>query len=339
MTMLRVWGGGIYEHDLFYDECDRLGMLVWQDFMFACAMYPEDDRSSRAEVELEARYQVARLRSHPSSRSGAATTRTSGSTTCSSGTRRRAAYRARCFYDEILPRAVAELDPRTPYWPGSPVRRQRPQRARGGQRATTGRSGTASSRAASASSRAASSTPEHVAFTRYAEDVGRFISEFGMHAAPVRETLRRGIPADQLLPPQPGDGPAHQGQPEGQGRHAAPDGHGRAGRPGRVRRLHEIAQAEGLKFGIEHFRRRKPHCSGTLVWQLDDCWPVLSWALLDYYGFGKAGYYSLRRAFAPVLASFRDDDGAIELWITNDTARRRRGRGTRAAGDLRRARP
>jgi beta-mannosidase len=81
-----------------------------------------------------------------------------------------------------------------------------------------------------------------------------------------------------------------------------------------------IAQAEGLKFGIEHFRRRKPHCAGTLIWQLNDCWPVLSWAIMDYYGFGKAGYFYTRRVYAPVLASFKAlTDGSLELWITNDT--------------------
>jgi len=81
-----------------------------------------------------------------------------------------------------------------------------------------------------------------------------------------------------------------------------------------------IAQAEGLKFGIEHFRRRKPHCSGTLFWQLNDCWPVLSWSVLDYYGFAKAGYYYVKRAYSPVLASFKElEDGDVELWITNDT--------------------
>ncbi len=81
-----------------------------------------------------------------------------------------------------------------------------------------------------------------------------------------------------------------------------------------------IAQAEGLKFGIEHFRRRKPHCSGTLIWQLNDCWPVLSWSIMDYYGFGKAGYYYTRRVYAPILASFKTlADGSVELWITNDT--------------------
>jgi beta-mannosidase len=81
-----------------------------------------------------------------------------------------------------------------------------------------------------------------------------------------------------------------------------------------------IAQAEALKFGIEHYRRRAPHCSGTLIWQLNDCWPGLSWALIDYHGFGKAAYHFVRRVYSPVLASFRLQDGAVELWVTNDTA-------------------
>jgi beta-mannosidase len=77
-----------------------------------------------------------------------------------------------------------------------------------------------------------------------------------------------------------------------------------------------------MKFGVEHFRRRKPHCSGTLIWQLNDCWPVLSWSLIDYEGFGKPAYWFARRFYAPVLASFRAEaDGAVELWLTNDTAR------------------
>ncbi len=81
-----------------------------------------------------------------------------------------------------------------------------------------------------------------------------------------------------------------------------------------------IAQAEGLKFGIEHYRRRKPHCSGTLFWQLNDTWPGLSWSVLDYYAFPKAGYFYARRAYAPIMASFkREDDGGYSLWIVNDT--------------------
>jgi beta-mannosidase len=80
-----------------------------------------------------------------------------------------------------------------------------------------------------------------------------------------------------------------------------------------------ITQAEGLKFGIEHFRRRKPHCSGTLVWQWNDCWPGLTWAVLDYYAFPKAGYFFVKRAYEPVLASFKEEaDGGVSLWLTND---------------------
>ena len=74
-----------------------------------------------------------------------------------------------------------------------------------------------------------------------------------------------------------------------------------------------------MKFGVEHYRRRKPHCSGTLVWQLDDCWPAFSWAVLDYHGFRKPAWWALKRAFAPVLASLREADGLTELWVTNDT--------------------
>jgi hypothetical protein len=78
-----------------------------------------------------------------------------------------------------------------------------------------------------------------------------------------------------------------------------------------------LAQAEGLQFGIEHYRRRKPHCPGTLIWQLNDCWQVLSWSIVDYYGFGKAGYFYTRRAYAAVMASFqKGNDGSVELWIT-----------------------
>jgi beta-mannosidase len=82
----------------------------------------------------------------------------------------------------------------------------------------------------------------------------------------------------------------------------------------------QTAQAEGLKLAVEHYRRRKPHCSGALVWQLNDCWPAQSWAYIDYYGIPKAAYYALRRAFAPVLASFRDTaEEGVELWVCNDT--------------------
>src|SRR5256886_6119588 len=157
-------------------------------------------------------------------------------------------------------------------------------------------------------------------FLHYAEDMGRFSSEFGMHASPVYDTLRRNIPADQLSYHSPSMDHHNKDNPKNKGDNLMITVTGLPGNLEEYIDYSMIAQAEGLKFGIEHYRRRKPHCSGTLIWQLNDCWPVLSWSIVDYYGFGKAGYYYTRRAYAPVLASFKErNDGGVELWICNDT--------------------
>lgn len=150
--------------------------------------------------------------------------------------------------------------------------------------------------------------------------MGRFISEFGMHASPVYETLRRTIPADQLYYHSPSMDHHNKDNPKNKGDNLMVTVTGLPNTLEEYIDYSMIAQAEGLKFGIEHYRRRKPHCSGTLIWQLNDCWPVLSWSIVDYYGFGKAGYFYTRRAYAPILASFKaHKDGGVELWITNDT--------------------
>jgi beta-mannosidase len=149
--------------------------------------------------------------------------------------------------------------------------------------------------------------------------MGRFCSEFGMHAAPVLDTLRRVIPADQLYHHSPAMDWHNKDNPKDKGDNLMLTVTGLPQDLAEYVDFSMIAQAEGLKFGIEHYRRRKPHCSGTLVWQLNDCWPVLSWSVLDYYGAGKAGYFYLKRVYSPVLASFKAlPDGGVELWLTND---------------------
>jgi len=320
MNMLRVWGGGIYEHDAFYDLCDRLGLLVWQDFMFACAMYPENDNSYAAEVSAEAHYQVRRLRSHASL-----------ALWCGNNENQwihDRTYPERwntekvpgaLYYDEILPEAVRLLDGVTPYWPSSPyggndynsmedgdrhnwwVWHGSPPR-RFGDPLVTDRS------------------PAGVSYRHYAEDFGRFLSEFGMHAAPVFETLRRVCPEDQRYHHSPSMDHHNKDNPKNKGDNLMETVTGLPKDLAEYIDYSMIAQAEGLKFGIEHFRRRKPHCAGALFWQLNDCWPVLSWSVIDYYGFPKAGYHYARRVFAPVLASFKEEPGGgVSLWITNDT--------------------
>jgi beta-mannosidase len=319
MNMLRVWGGGIYEHDIFYDLCDSMGLLLWQDFMFACAVYPEKPPEFVSEIEAEAGYQVRRLRSHPCLALWCGNNENQWIHDRTFWDREDTTVPGALYYDEVLPRVVAELDGRTPYWPGSPF---------GGDDHNDRRQGNVHNwevwhgnfpRRFGEESRR-DPTPENVSYLRYAEDMGRFISEFGMHAAPVRETLRRAIPEDQLYHHSPSMDHHNKDDPKNKGDDLM------LTVTGLPRDLDEyvdfsmISQAEGLKFALEHFRRRKPHCSGTLFWQLNDCWPVLSWSVLDYHGFGKAGYYYARRAYSPILASFKAlPDGSIELWLTNDT--------------------
>ncbi|MCE9650681.1 MAG: hypothetical protein K8R18_13760 [Parvibaculum sp.] len=321
MNMIRIWGGGVYEHDSFYELCDRLGLLVWQDFMFACAPYPENDPDFVENVREEVRYQIARLRNRPSlalwcgnnenqviQQAVNAITRTSEK------------LAGDLYYDRMMPEIVGELDPTTPYWPGSPfgggIANDMNQGDVHDWTVWHGMPGVVDGKFRGGLDR----TPEGVAYTRYAEDSGRFISEFGIQASSALETLRCCMAADELflgsaaLDHRIKDHPKNKvdmmmttvtGLPQ-----SLPD----------YIDYTMMTQAEGLKFGIEHFRRRKPHCSGTLIWQLNDCWPGISWSIVDYNGFGKAGYYYTKRAYAPVLASFKTlEDGSVELWITNDT--------------------
>ncbi len=321
MNMLRIWGGGIYEHDSFYDLCDSLGVLVWQDFMFACAAYPEDDAAFVEEVRQEAVYQVKRLRNHPSLAAWV------GNNECQMiGAFARlfnpevTTLPGDLFYDTLLPDVVAKWDGAVPYWPGSPYGGRHPNdQAIGDVHDWTVWHGM-SEDANLTELFTKGPTPEQVAYTRYAEDQGRFISEFGMHASPVLETLRRVIPEDQLYHHSPSMDHHNKDNPKNKGDLLMLTSTGLPKDLDEYVDFSMIAQAEGLKFGIEHFRRRKPHCSGTLIWQLNDCWPVLSWAIMDYYGFGKAGYYYTRRVYEPRLASFKAlPDGSVELWLTNDT--------------------
>lgn len=319
MNMLRVWGGGIYEHEVFYDECDRLGLLVWQDFMFACAPYPENDAAFRAEVEAEAVHQVRRLRNHPCLALWCGNNENQWLHEMRYWNRPDYAVPGTLYYAAILPDAVAREDGRTPYWPGSPYGGNDYNSAEDGDLHDWNVwHGNYPRRFGEEPRR--EYTPESVSYTRYAEDMGRFISEFGMHAAPVLQTLRTVIPDDQLSHHSPSMDHHNKDNPKNKGDMLML---GVTGLPDNLDEYIDysmIAQAEGLKFGVEHFRRRMPHCSGTLVWQLNDCWPVLSWSILDYYGVGKAGYFYLRRAYAPVLVSFKAlPDGAVELWITNET--------------------
>ncbi|MBZ0292758.1 MAG: glycoside hydrolase family 2 protein [Anaerolineae bacterium] len=320
MTMLRIWGGGIYEHDIFYDLCDSLGIMVWQDFMFACAMYPEYDPAFVESVWIEAEYQVRRLRNHPCMALWCGNNENQWLHERRMWPNSYEQVPGALYYHQILPEVVAQWDGQIAYWPGSPYGGSDHASMEDGNRHNWEVWHGNGYHRRFGEEPVRENTPESVSYLRYAEDMGRFISEFGMHAAPVRETLARVIPPDQLYHHSPSMDHHNKDNPKNKGDNLM------LGVTGLPETLNDyidfsmIAQAEGLKFGLEHFRRRKPHCSGTLIWQFNDCWPVLSWSVMDYYGFGKASYYYTRRAYAPILASFKAlPDGVIELWLTNDS--------------------
>ncbi|MBG0832921.1 glycoside hydrolase family 2 protein [Planomonospora sp. ID67723] len=300
VNLLRVWGGGMYESEDFYDLADELGLMVWQDVPFACAAYPEEE-PFWSEVEAEVRQNAARLARRPSlvlwcgnnenieGHADWGWQRELGERSWGAG-----------FYYKLLPAVLAEVDPARPYWPGSPYSGAPDLPPNDPARGTV-----------------------HIwdvwnreDYTCYAAYTPRFVAEFGFQGPPVLATLREALSDDPLTPDSPGL--AHHQK--------AADGHAKllAGLGGHLPRpetfddwhyLTQLNQARAVAFGIERFRALAPYCAGTIVWQLNDCWPAVSWSAIDGSGRRKPLWYALRRAYADRLLTVQD--GAVA--VVNDT--------------------
>jgi beta-mannosidase len=307
MNLLRVWGGGLYETDDFYELCDEAGLLVWQDFPFACQYYPEDERTLGA-IRRQARVNVQRLRNHPSLALWCGNNE--NLTMFQSGwdhpERHPSRYYGEKLYEGVLPEVLAELDPERPYVPTSPW---------GGAKANDGGIG-----------------DQHYwevwhgrgDWKHYDESTARFCSEFGFASAPGHATLRAMLPGM--------DDPRTVDVRDAGVRFHDKTLKGYETFLGLVE-LHypsaknleewayfsQLNQRDALRHGIEHFRRSE-FCRGTLVWQLNDCWPVQSWAVLDSAGDYKAAAFELRRLFARALASIVVRDGTATLTCLLDNA-------------------
>ena len=315
-TMLRIWGGGAYEQDAFYDSCDELGVLVWQDFMFACFDYPSADPDLQREVALEAAHQVRRLRNHASIALWCGNNEVQVLHEALRGTTAAGDWGWHLFH-ALLPDVVRRESPGTTYWPGSAWGEDDPQGVNGpndGDRHFWDVwHGTSTDPAVTAA--------EAMHWRRFLEDSTSFASEFGLQGAAHHDTLERWLAApldissDAFL----------RRSKEGDRRKALRLAKHELGLVSTSQEYvdHTMAcQAEGLKFGIEHYRRRQPHCGGTLVWQFNDSWPGQSWSLIDYDLKPKAAYYVLERAFRPVIASFLAGPERLELWVTNSSTAR-----------------
>ncbi|MBQ7655307.1 MAG: glycoside hydrolase family 2 protein [Clostridia bacterium] len=293
MNAVRVWGGGYYPDDFFYDICDELGLLVWQDFMFACAVYnltEEFEENVRAEFVDN----IRRLRNHPSLALWCGNNEMEMFVAYGTwvGCKRQSADYIK-MYEYIIPKVLKEEDPVTFYWPASPSSGGSFDEPNDENRGDVhywdvwhGRK----------------------PFTEYRKFFFRYASEFGFQSFPCMETIEsftlpeernafsyimekhqrnasaNGVIASYLsqmyLYPATLDGFVYASQ---------------------------LLQAQAMQYGVEHWRRNRGRCMGAVVWQLNDCWPVVSWASIDYYGRWKALHYFEKRFFAPVLISCHEE--------------------------------
>ena len=321
MTMLRGWGGGLYEGEAFYAACDRAGLLVWQDLPFACSEVSEHPEFM-AQVEAEAALALRRLRRHPSLALWCGNNEAHMARSAGWFRGRDHAQWGRKLYEERLPRVCARLDPDRPYWPGSPF---------GGADANSGSQGDRHHWEVWANYRA---------YDEYRLDRGRFITEFGFAALPNAGRLREALaPQDRWVQSR---GLAFHDKVEWGGASARLSYYINkelplAGGLEAFRYLSQVNQALALRSGFEHWRRLKPHNQGALVWQLNDCWPVISWSILDSADEPKLAYYAVRGALDDALLSCVEaepvrltdkvgrlplrgaqENGRAEAWLTLD---------------------
>ncbi len=301
INMFRIWGGGIYEDEEFYRLCDEEGIMVWQDFMFACGEYPEEDWF-REKVRKEATFIVKRLKNHP------CIVLWCGNNENHWIYGKEGKLRGRTIYHDVLPSICEKIDPARPYWPSSPYGGKDPNAEEEGDRHNW----------------YVWSAWQDIEL--YEEDKGRFISEFGFQAPPVMETIKRFCPLDEL----------EEGSSSMEHHNKQDDGPVRLVRYLRAYmpepkgfeefvRYSQLNQAHALRVMIERCRRRKFKCGGALFWQFNDCWPVVSWSVIDYYLKPKPAYYAVKKAFEPVIISLVKKEDGIEVWICNDTLRELKG--------------
>jgi beta-mannosidase len=304
VNLLRVWGGGIYESDDFYDLCDEQGMLTWQDFLLACAAYAEED-PMWSEFEQEARENVARLASHPSLVVFNGNNENIwGYEEWNWSARLEGQTWGEGYYYDLFPSIVAEFAPHIGYTPGSPFSPDRTMHPNDPANGTV-----------------------HIwdlwnqrDYPHYRDYTPRFVSEFGWQGPPTWSALTESIDDSPLTPESPGM-LVHQKAAEGNAK--LTDGLvAHLPLPNDMEDWHwamSLNQAVAVRTALEHFRSLEPHCAGAIVWQLNDCWPVTSWAAVDGYGREKPLLYAIQRAFAPRFVTIQPRGESLVTVVSNDT--------------------
>lgn len=312
MNMIRVWGGGVYAEDSFYDACDQNGILVWQDFMFACAMYPSDEKFLST-VKQEVIDNVNRLQNHPSIALWCGNNESdegwknwgwqkqynyseADSTNIWNGYQK--------LFHEVIPQTLDSLlsKEKNIYWPSSP--------SIGWGRKESLLQG-----------------DSHYwgvwwgmePFEIYKKKVGRFMSEYGFQGMPNIETFKKFAKEEELNLTSEA---VKNHQKHNTGYQTIQTYMERDYKiPSKFEDyiyVSQLLQAEGMKTAIEAHRRAKPYCMGTLFWQLNDCWPVTSWSSVDYFGNWKAFQYQTKRSFENILISVNEEENQYKIYVVND---------------------
>jgi len=313
MNMVREWGGGIYESDVFYDLCDELGLMVWQEFMFGGDMVP-GDLAFQQNVREEATQQVKRLRDHPSIVLWCGNNeieagwqvwadRLAFKESITPPQRERVWQDYVVLFHDIIKSVVEQYGAPTPYWPSSP----------------------------SADFEEPSNSQDNgdmhywgvwhalEPIDNYNLQDPRFMSEFGFQSFPELRTIASFAAPDERAI----DSPvmmSHQKNHGGNERiltymlREYPEPRDFAS----FVYISQVQQAEAIKVGAEHLRRNRPRTMGALFWQLNDCWPVASWSSIDYFGRWKALQYYARRFFADLLVSPFAHDGVVDIYVVSD---------------------
>lgn len=317
MNMLRIWGGGIYENDEFFNSCDRRGILVWHDVMSACEMPPSDPAFAES-VACEVKDNVRRLRNHPSIALWCGNNENEiafygwGWNRTIKGEQRESYEKDFInLFRKVIPESINEVDDSRYYHPSSPV---------------TGYNGIGYNMGDAHywGVWKGAMVEEYLK----PENIARFMSEYGFQAYPCLETIKEYIPEyDHYVgsPTMLAHQKAHDdvtGDPNFGDKMMFKYMDAYYKRPSSFEHfiyLSQFQQAEAIKVAIEAHRRAKPYCMGTLFWQINDCWPVASWSSIDYRGRWKALQYYAAKAYSEVLVSpYQKDNGEVSIKVISD---------------------
>ncbi len=299
-NMVRVWGGGIYENDEFYNLCDKLGLMVWQDFMFACENYPEHDEFIKS-VSVEITQNVERLRSHPCIALWCGNNENEWiwHRTLSGSYREMPGYK---IFHKVIPALMKSLDPQTPYRPSSPFGKDEDPNSQ-----------------TSGNTHQWDIWSNWIDYSKVVNDQSLFVTEFGFQGPANIDTFNKILPAGKRKIQSAGF-EYYNKQIEG---------------PERVIRfltahlplrtewedfiyLAQLNQGLALKSCLEHWRSNNKVTSGTIIWQLNDCWPVTSWSLIDASNTPKMSYYFVKKAFSDTVINFRKSGTLLKIFVLND---------------------